>query len=533
MKTRFVSSALPFLFTTATLVACGAAGCSGSDAASVGDDGRGGDVDAAAPAPDGGAPTPPLPPPVNGVPGPDGADAAPDAGGPVDPCTLERPDGTAGVFVAPGGDVAPVCGAIDKPCASVSDAIEIATKGGRAKVYVAAGLYDRETITLRPGITVQGGWNRSATGAWTKDCGASPSSLVTLRAPAGADRTVVASFTGPAAAATLDTLSVESKAFADKGQSLYGIFVTGASTHLVLDRVDVTVRAGGDGADGVDAVPTPPARSDCAIAGDGHASLVPGANGAGAPAGSFTAGGYAAGAAVDGAAGSAGATGPRVDGDMCVTGKPCTPCTVGKDCDDTTSIAPTENIIAKSCVMTVVSTCGLAGTSGCGGAGGARGTLGKNGGSSVGVFVSDGTVVAASSAISAAKGGAGGHGGRGATGGKGATSGIDGTPGGTTLYGTCVVDQPKGTVDVYNCIGGAPVVGKAGAKGGAGGDGSAGGGGGGGSGGFSYSYVVVGGGKVSATDTSFGFKEGGVGGIGGAAGSPRNDGMAGVGGVRN
>ena len=70
---------------------------------------------------------------------------------------------------------------------------------------------------------------------------------VVISAPAGADRTVIASFNGTS---TLDTLTIENENTATAGtattpgQTLYGIFAANATsgqTNLVLTNVDVNV----------------------------------------------------------------------------------------------------------------------------------------------------------------------------------------------------------------------------------------------------------------------------------------------------
>ncbi len=544
MKNRFASTAvLPLLVAAVAVVG---SACGGGDfAPTLGD---GSDAAAAPDAADPDASAPSSPPPVEGIPGRDAATndidgsgsdtttplsdassnldgrAATDAGPPVDPCTLLRPDAATSVFVAPGGGASPGCGSIDKPCGGVQDAIELAAKGAKPTVIVAAGTYAKEVINLRPGLTLQGGWNRSAAGAWSKECGASPSALVTLRAPASADRTVVASFAGAAAAATLDTLSIESKPFADRGQTLYGVFVTGASTKLVLNAVSVTVADGGAGADGKDTLQGGPAPNTCTASSTGQTALVPGADGAGAPRGTFGVAGYVGLAAGDGAPGSAGSNG-AIPSPVPVTGPGCT---LGGFQLAGSSVAGAP----PPCDTTAVSVRGNPGTAGCGGAGGGGGIHGSNGGSSISVFVADGAVTAAGGKWVAGSGGVGGNGGKGAAGSQGGPVGVQGAPSdpndtSATYYGVCTPVTSGATGRLLRCDGSDPHPAPPGAPGGAGGNGSAGGGGGGGSGGISYAYVTAGSGMVSSATTQLGFGAPGAGGSGGAAGTPRNPGAAG------
>src|SRR5579883_2402045 len=157
-----------------------------------------------------------------------GGDAAGDAPSDVaaDGCAGQQPDPN-GVFVSKGGQ-ASGCGSETTPCTSIQTALTLAAMNGKTFVYVDTGTYTEQLTLPGAGITVQGGWTDLG-GTWTRQCGASRASSVVVQAPGGVNTTVVAQYAG---SATLDTLSIQSEpqAAVAAGESVYGVFATGAST---------------------------------------------------------------------------------------------------------------------------------------------------------------------------------------------------------------------------------------------------------------------------------------------------------------
>ncbi len=408
------------------------------------------------------------------------------------------PDDNAGVFVTPGGaDILEggVCGlSRSTPCKTIGAGLSSAsTAAGRSIVYVAAGTYT-EKLTLVNGVTVQGGWHVGGDGGteWTYDC-TSPSTVVTVQAPANTNTTVVAN----SGAATLTTLTIVSKASASSGQSLYGIMATGASTSLTLNDVVVSVAAAGDGATGSTggAGSTPP--GTCST-GDGASATTGGTAGTTANPGSFALAGFTPGAGGVGGAGSpgdngtAGATGATTSYGSCMP--------VALNCTSTTS----------NCV-------GGTGKPGCGGGGGLGGAGGGGGGSSVALYVYGAHVTVNGGSFTAGNGGKGGPGGGGGSG----ASGSNGATGTTTTCTITVCGNPIPAI----CQGALPgnpltVSATGGAAGGTGGNGSNGGPGGGGAGGDSFALVTAGsGGVVFNGAPSLAFGSAGTGSGGGATGA--------------
>jgi len=379
-------------------------------------------------------------------------------------CATAVVDPVHGVFVAPTGIDGAGCGlAPTSPCQSIGAGITSATKvdgGVPSVVYVSAGFYT-EKLTLAGGVSVQGGWHWAGSGsaAWSFDCSSTPESVVVVQAPSTSNMTVVAS--GINGATALSTLTVLSKAVANPGESLYGIFATGASTQLTLTDVVVTVQAGGAGHAGTAGGAGSTAPATCA-AGDGNDAATIGTAGTPGSVGVFSSTGFSphtGGAGGNGVAGDNGLTGPAGESVPYTVCAMVNPCTVGN----------------MNCV-------GGAGLNGCGGGGGLGGTGGAGGGSSVAIFAYDAalTVIAGGFEV-----GNGGNGGAGGAGGAGA-SGSLGAPG---LPAACTTQSCSGSA----CNPGTPVNASGSATaGGPGGDGSAGGQGGGGAGGDSY-VIVTGG----------------------------------------
>ncbi len=388
-------------------------------------------------------------------------------------CATAVVDPVHGVFVAPGGTDSVGCGtAPTSPCQSIGAGVASATAdgGGRDIVYVSAGVYT-ETVTLDVGVTVQGGWHWGGSSIWSFDCGSSPESAVTVQAPSNSNATVVVSGSD-GNPATLSTLTVLSKAASavQPGESLYGVFATGASTVLALTDVIVTMQAAGAGLPGTaGAIGSAPPVTCSAGNGKNAAASTAGAVGATGTGGSFSSAGYTthtAGTGGNGTAGGngmAGGPGASVPVSVCATTNPCT---VGQT----------------TCV-------GAAGLNGCGGEGGVGGSGGGGGGSSVAIFAYDAAVIVTAGAFRTGDGGNGGAGGAGGSGG----SGSGGSPG---LPSLCEGSSCSGSATSACAPLNPAVMASGGASGTEGGNGSVGGRGGGGAGGDS-DVIVTGGSATS------------------------------------
>jgi hypothetical protein len=405
-------------------------------------------------------------------------DAPVDVGN-IDGCSAQMPDYAHGVFVSLGGQPS-ACGSPSVPCTSIQTAITLAAANGKAWVYVDSGTYVEQLTLPGAGITVQGGWTDLG-GNWSRQCASNRASSVVVQAPNADSATVLASYTG---SASLDTLTIQSKPqnAVAAGETIYGVFATGASTTLTLGDVDVNVVQGGDGTTGPGG-------------GQGQAGATTGCNppATGSMGGNGTPGpggttsydlqgfhrgdGQAGGSGIDGGNGTA-ATNPP----SCVN--QCSTC----NCD-----VPCEGGVMPYCCDTVnKQVCGAAGLAGCGGKGGGGGQGGVGGGASIGVLAWDATVTIDTGNYTTGNGGTGGNGGAGAGGGAGASA-----PGFTTQ-----MVMFTGCHDVMNnCIflNGDVISGSGGGMGGSGGAGS---GGGGGAGGDSYCYYSGGAAKVNASGWS-------------------------------
>jgi hypothetical protein len=381
-----------------------------------------------------------------------------------------------GVFVSSAGQDGAdgaTCGTREAPCKTIAKALSFATAG--RIIYLDAGTYEEDGLALKPGVTLQGGWDRSAVGVWSRVCTADRNALVVIR-PRTADRTLSA--VDLAGTATLETLTIRSKtAAASAGQSLYGIFASGASTEIVTREVAIEVGAAGNGSAGGAGQNGDSPAATCS-AGTGADGATEGAVGSGAPGGMFNATGYVPAPGVTGGTGANGDHGTAAPAAPCIacpdTGATCRPVCVG------------QPICVNLCSWSAsFASCGVAGINGCGGGGGKGGAPGSGGGSSVGVFLSNARLRAMSGKITSGRGGDGGLGGA-AGQGKVGNAGAPGQPG----LG-CVLCE--GIISSINptCLqpSQAPA---AGAPGGIGGAGKNGGPGGGGSGGHSYPVYKAG-----------------------------------------
>jgi hypothetical protein len=392
-------------------------------------------------------------------------------------CGVTMVDLVHGVFVAPppGGVDSAGCGTSpSSPCASIGQGLMTATiktdAGARNIVYVAGGptggpvaLPYVEKVTLPANVTVQGGWHWAAGGSseWTFDCGASPESVVTVQAPSADNMTVIANSNN--GTSTLSTLTVLSKATASPGESLYGIFATGANTQLTLTDVVVTMQQGGTGPTGTNASAAAAAASSCS-SGDGNSMTVSGSAGTAGAGASVSSTGFAT------HTGGMGSNG--TPGDNGTAGQPAAP------------VSYPACVKAPPACMSGQAMCtGAPGVNGCGGGVGLAGTGGGGGGSSVAVFAYDAMVTITAGVLQAGNGGTGGAGGTGSLG----AIGSSGAPGQQTIcaQSTCASSS-------LCMVTGTTTAAAGGTSGGTGGQGSNGGQGGGGAGGDSYSILTGG-----------------------------------------
>ncbi len=190
---------------------------------------------------------------------------------------------------ATGSDTAS-CGGFGSPCKTVQEGISQAhnSAGSTPNVYLAVGSYT-ESIALQTGVNVYGGLLPGAT-SWAQGC--DPTATVIV-APTSSTVTVTAASIG--GSAKLSTLTVQSKATANAGESIVGIVATGASTNLTLEDVTVKTIAGGNGlaagAPTNGTTPTGTCGTTPGDAGPGQST----AKGPGADAGWFGAPGYVVG----------------------------------------------------------------------------------------------------------------------------------------------------------------------------------------------------------------------------------------------
>jgi hypothetical protein len=393
-------------------------------------------------------------------------------------------DESAGIFVSPGSATS-ACGSRTAPCGSVQAAIDLAAATGKSIVYLDHGSYN-ESVALKPGITIQGGWNDIG-GTWKRQCTGDPSGIAVIKAAAGSNVTVSAlDFANGAAPAKLDTLTISSKASANAGESLYGVFTRGAATSLALSNVAVTVADGGRGADGAIGGVGATGANGCTTPSDA-ATPAAGGNGAAAPACALTKDGFIATTGGDASQGNTGHNGTAGSPAGCISAANCYWAGDGQTgCTGYPTGRPES--------------CGNAGTVGCGGEGGVGGHGGGAGGSSIALFAWGASISVDGGLLTAGSGGRGGDGGPGGSGGKGGTGGA-GAPASKTVPTNCKTRQmtgpngdPYGVCDILKEESGSP-----GGAGSQGGSGSSGGIGGGGAGGFSYAYVKGSGAMVNVS----------------------------------
>ncbi len=392
-------------------------------------------------------------------------------------CGVTMVDLVHGVFVAPppGGVDSAGCGtSLSSPCASISQGLMTATiktdAGARNIVYVAGGPTGGpvaapyvEKLTLPANVTVQGGWHWAGGGSseWAFDCGTSPESVVTVQAPSADNMTVIAN--GNNGMSTLSTLTVLSKATANPGESLYGIFATGANTVLTLTDVVVTMQQGGTGQAGTNAGAAAGAAGSCS-SGDGNSMTVAGSVGAAGAGASVSSTGFAT------HTGGMGSNG--TPGDNGTAGQPAAP------------VSYPACVKAPPACMSGQAMCtGAPGVNGCGGGAGLAGAGGGGGGSSVAVFAYDATVTITAGVLQAGNGGTGGAGGAGSLG----AMGSQGAAGQQTI---CAQDTCASSSSCM--VTGTTTTAPGGSAGGTGGQGSNGGSGGGGAGGDSYAILTGG-----------------------------------------
>jgi hypothetical protein len=417
-------------------------------------------------------------------------------------CAMQTVDDAKGLFVLSSGADSPSCGARGMECQTIQYAIDRAASsvGVKSIVYVGSSLTAYvEALTLKAGITVEGGWFATGT-MWTPICSASRASAVAVQAPSGVGTTVSANDLG--GPATLRDVTIQSDSQTPvAGESVYGIFASGASTALTLDDVAAATGKAGDGADGTPGAQGASGAAGGCPAGDGASGAVPGPSGVAGSPGAFAQSGYVLSAGGGGGGGGAiGDNGPGGAPGNCQT---CLNCVTDPSCE---TFCGTECYCVSQ--PTGQTECGEPGQGGCAGAGGAGGTGGGGGGSSIVLFVWDAQVVVLGGSLAAGNGGNGGSGGDGGGGGVGATGEIGGN--GIACIDFCACSENECNAFAFPPTGGA--------AGGTGGDGSAGGQGGGGAGGDSYA-VYVGGAGSALVDKSTALAAG-MPGAGGAVGGP-------------
>ena len=425
-----------------------------------------------------------------------------DAGSGPSTCTQRSYDDTTGIFVLASSAAGANCGDRLLPCQTIGQGIALAKSLGRTIVYVGAGTYT-ESISLVPGIRIEGAWSVLGS-TWSPICTSSADSVI-IEAPSSANTTISAK--NLAGSAALAFVTVKSKATSVASESLYGVFASGATTHLTLDNVEITMANAGAGQDGQSGHGgLNGSSSGCSPAGSGAPGAASGTPGAdGSPAG-FDGNGYTAGDGSVGTNGQAGSAGPAGAAGTCV--RNCGIC--GSTSASSCSSAPDS--------------CGTDSLAGCPGGPGTSGGAGLGGGSSIAMYAWDATVTVVGGNFRAGNGGKGGVGGLGGQGGIG-QPGRDGKDA-TACYQCSISSQWVGTspsIQVYQCVNSPIGTGVGGvANGIGGGNGTAGGDGGSGAGGSSFAVYTGGLAKVGTTsDTVLSFGQAGAGGGSAIAGSAK------------
>lgn len=409
-------------------------------------------------------------------------------GGDQAPCNPTEEPVTEAVFVSPAG-LDTNSGQADSPVLTIGKAIQLAKANFATHVYLAEGDYSlAQTLTLgapESGIVFEGGWTKTGP-TWTPACKANRRDYTTISvASAVAVRADALTSASGFRHLKLSTKAKGESAASAPGESMYGVWVSGASSALNLYDVAVVAGDAGDGG----APPAAPAKAGTTTC-DGHAGCCTTSAGCGtsggptAPAtaakgataavsGTFDDAGYVAengGKGTNGGVGGHGKEGAvgASSGKQCRVGGNCGTCSSG-NCQGGSSPTSYYPLVGET------------GRCGCAGAGGDGGGGGLGGGASVAALVTSGAVVVAEySLLQAGKGGSGNVGGPGGAGGAGAAGQPGAKLGCTTgCYGGC-----SNLCYMYEEANG----GGAGTPGGGGGQA---GDGGGGSGGPSYSWVTV------------------------------------------
>ncbi len=435
--------------------------------------------------------------------------------------------------VASGGS-----GTMQAPTNSVAAALTIAAASSKTQILVATSLC-AETITLKPGIGIYGGYDSAK--SWTRSLG-KPFTLLQT-GPGGP----VITGQGINAATALDSIIVIAADGAVPAGSSIAVQLVN-SPAVTMAHLDIRAGAGGHGTDGAvglsgnSAGPgsTGGAGQSSSSAGGGSG---PGSSGC-TTGGAGGTGGYDTGSGTTGGAGSGGATAG--------TGQRAGHCSSCGGCG-----GPTVGLTGGSGGTGAAGAAGGNGTGG-GGAGtgsaggftsangvaggdgqnGASGGGGGGGGGGMSECCAGGFFCACANGCNADRGGGGGGGGGGGCGGKGGGAG----GGGGASVGMLLVGSPATIRDssiktslagfggngaaggLKGAGGGGGQGGSAaddaggGGSGGAGGDGGNGGAGGGGGGGPSVGIYQVGG-AATESNVSYTIGSGGAGGIGGAAGN--------------
>jgi hypothetical protein len=159
---------------------------------------------------------------------------------------------------------------------------------------------EAETLHAPAGVTIQGGWSRDGA-TWQRVCAGERTAQSVILSQAGVGVRV-----SEEGLVHLDTLRIYTKETVAPGESLYGVWVNGASSSLALNDVTIVAGAAGSGSSGSPGE-TLPGPQTCDTPGTG-------ANGATADSGGtldsvFTRDGYVAGAGTTGGNGHEGETG--------------------------------------------------------------------------------------------------------------------------------------------------------------------------------------------------------------------------------
>jgi len=417
-----------------------------------------------------------------GPPPPEEAGASPEASTLPDCGTPPPPDDGPIHVLANGGADDATCGSHGSPCATIGFALAQARRASKTIVRVGPGTY-RETITLVAGITVEGGYfvEKSGDGyTWMPNCLPKPAPSDDVHIAPDVTMPVVATDLG--GTARLSALTVHQSTKAAPGESVYGIFATGGTTHIELVDVVIAPANAGDGPAGAPGTFGTAFDGGCPI-GDAANATVPGQAGQGAPAGTVDKTGYHPAAGGNGSSGQSGANGTAGQAGACL---------MCSKCNDHCDMGSKQ--------------CGDAGSPGCGGGGGGGGAGGGGGGSSIALFAWGASVTATGGSIHSGAGGAGGAGGSGGAGSPGAMgpSGPSAPPCGiacTLLLGCSASNYQAAS----------------GGAGSRGGNGAAGGPGGGGAGGWSFAIVSGSDASVTIPDDVLDHSNYGAGGAQGGA----------------